>query len=213
MPRYTNHITKCKTVSSSQGRNASLQPIIKNRSFGQESSNIPVYNDMIEALSGLCVQRYGANWRAISGRCNGNVREFSCLQTTNTAAGTQPHQAPCQDNEACGTFTAKNFRGGIATFPFCGAKIQVNERHQEGVHTEWDGHFFTQSPKSSGSWNDFVALAGGFNVYFGFTSGGGSTVQRSAGKTWYCTACNWGQLTITSIVRPTYGIYYSSRSH
>ncbi|TDZ23533.1 hypothetical protein Cob_v003321 [Colletotrichum orbiculare MAFF 240422] len=48
----TSSISGNSIISSSdQGRNASLWPIIKNRAVGQESSNIPVYRDMIEALT------------------------------------------------------------------------------------------------------------------------------------------------------------------
>ncbi|EMT73072.1 hypothetical protein FOC4_g10000324 [Fusarium odoratissimum] len=159
-------------TSSSLSRRGRVFNLGKREPVGGETQNDQVTNDMLQALHGLCVEKYGTGWRA-----------------------------------------AVNFRDRRATFPVCGPRIEVKERHDQGRHTEWEGVWYPESPKSPGTYDSFAQMAGSLNGYFDFSgayqSGEGFS-SRGSGHSWSCIGCPGGKLTITSTDRATWAVGYTS---
>ncbi|KAG7424264.1 hypothetical protein Forpi1262_v014491 [Fusarium oxysporum f. sp. raphani] len=199
-------------TGSSLSRRGRIFNLGKRDPVGGETSNDHVTNDMLQALHGLCVEGFGRGWRAIAGSCNGRVRVIKCGDPGVAGSSRQISRA-CPEGQECTTFQAVNYRDRRATFPVCGPRIEVKERHDLGRHTEWDGTWYPESPKSPGTYDSFVQMAGSLNGYFDFHgvySSGEGMSSRGNGHSWSCIACPGGKLTITSTYRPTWAIGYTS---
>ncbi|KAK2468199.1 hypothetical protein H9L39_19845 [Fusarium oxysporum f. sp. albedinis] len=206
-------------TGSSLSRRGRIVNLGKRDPVGGESFNDRVTNDMLQALHGLCVENFGTGFRATSGYCRANrraSRELQCAHPGTTGAGSMTRA--CPTNQECTTFVAHNFRSQSptsdkSTFPVCGPRIEVKERHDIGIHTEWDGIWYPESPKSPGTYDSFAQMAGSLNGYFDFNgvySNGEGMSSRGNGHSWSCIGCPGGKLTITSTVRPTWAIGYTS---
>nr|ARR28619.1 secreted in xylem 1 [Fusarium oxysporum f. sp. fragariae]WOZ18308.1 secreted in xylem 1 [Fusarium oxysporum f. sp. fragariae] len=199
-------------TGSSLSRRGRIFKLGKREPVGGETHNDAVTNDMLQALHGLCVQKYGTGHRATSGRCRGNFREVECGKP-DVEGRVGQNRIRCEAHEECGTFDAVNFRSRQAKFPVCGPKIEVTERHDIGRHTEWEGTWYPEPPKSPGTYDDYIQMAGSLNGYFDFggayQSGEGFT-SRGSGHSWSCIGCPGGKLTITSTNRATWAVGYTS---
>nr|ARR28594.1 secreted in xylem 1 [Fusarium oxysporum f. sp. cubense] len=206
-------------TGSSLSRRGRIVNLGKRDPVGGESFNDHVTNDMLQALHSLCVGNFGTGFRATSGYCRPNrraTREIQCARPDTTGAGSITRA--CPRNQECTTFVAHNFRSQSrtsdkSTFPVCGPRIDVTERHDIGIHTEWDGIWYPESPKSPGTYDSFVQMAGSLNGYFDFQgtySNGEGMSSRGNGHSWSCINCPGGKLTITSTNRPTWAIGYTS---
>ncbi|EXK23710.1 hypothetical protein FOMG_19530 [Fusarium oxysporum f. sp. melonis 26406] len=194
---------------SRRGRVVNLK---KRDPVGWETLNDHVTNDMLQALHDLCVQKFGAGHRATSGLCLGKLKRVSCGKP-DVRGTVGKANAPCGEHEECTTFEAVNFRRLAAKFPVCGARIEVTERHDIGRHTEWDGVWYPESPKSPGTYDSFAQMAGSLNGFFDFNgvySSGEGMSSRGNGHSWSCINCPGGKLTITSTNRATWAIGYTS---
>ncbi|TXB97570.1 hypothetical protein FocTR4_00012040 [Fusarium oxysporum f. sp. cubense] len=119
----------------------------------------------------------------------------------------------CVEAYGTGWRAAVNYRSVRNIFPVCGPRIEVTERHDIGIHTEWDGIWYPESPKSPGTYDSFAQMAGSLNGYFNFDgaySNGEGMSSRGSGHSWSCIACPGGKLTITSTDRATWAIGYTS---
>nr|ARR28621.1 secreted in xylem 1 [Fusarium oxysporum f. sp. fragariae]WOZ18307.1 secreted in xylem 1 [Fusarium oxysporum f. sp. fragariae] len=199
-------------TSSSLSRRSRVFNLGKREPVGGETRNDAVTNDMLQALHGLCVENFGAGWRAASGACSGRSRDVNCGQPGVTGSEARMSRI-CPEKFDCTTFQAVNFRSRRATFPVCGPRIEVKERHDIGRHTEWEGTWYPEPPKSPGTYDDYIQMAGSLNGYFDFggayQSGEGFS-SRGSGHSWSCIGCPGGKLTITSTDRATWAVGYTS---
>ncbi|TXB97257.1 hypothetical protein FocTR4_00012230 [Fusarium oxysporum f. sp. cubense] len=199
-------------TSSSLSRRGRVFNLGKREPVGGETQNDQVTNDMLQALHGLCVEKYGTGWRAVSGICRGRTRDINCGNPDIPGSGRRTSRN-CPEHWECTTFQAVNFRDRRATFPVCGPRIEVKERHDQGRHTEWEGVWYPESPKSPGTYDSFAQMAGSLNGYFDFSgayqSGEGFS-SRGSGHSWSCIGCPGGKLTITSTDRATWAVGYTS---
>ncbi|EXA28676.1 hypothetical protein FOVG_19730 [Fusarium oxysporum f. sp. pisi HDV247] len=202
-------------TGSSLSRRGRISNLGKRDPVGGETRNDAVTNDMLQAIHGLCVERFGTGWRAASGSCggrNGRQRTIWCGQPGITMSEGRMRKA-CPQGQECTTFQAVNFRNRRATFPVCGPRIEVEERHDIGRHTEWEGTWYPESPKSPGTYDSFAQMAGSLNGYFDFNgvySSGEGMSSRGNGHSWSCIDCPGGKLTITSTDRATWAVGYTS---
>ncbi|EXA28588.1 hypothetical protein FOVG_19815 [Fusarium oxysporum f. sp. pisi HDV247] len=199
-------------AGSSLSRRGRIFKLGKRDPVGGESRNDAVTNDMLQALHDLCVDTHGTGWRASYGWCSGQVRDIACGRP-DTPSARRDIRRPCPNNWECTTFQAINFRSRRATFPVCGPRIKVEERHDIGRHTEYEGTWYPESPKTPGYYNDFAALSGTQNANFDFTgvySDGQTMHSRGYARSWSCIECPGGKLTITSTAGRTWAIGYTS---
>ncbi|KAJ9413831.1 hypothetical protein QL093DRAFT_2502527, partial [Fusarium oxysporum] len=183
----------------------------------EESRNDRVTQDMLQALHDLCVETYGTGHRATSGLCRPDrraSRQIDCAKPGGPVRRGTTSRA-CPEGHECTTFNAYNFRNRHhqATFPVCGPRIEVKDRHDIGIDTEWQGTWYPESPKSPGTYNFFAQLAGNLDGYFGYDgvySDGYKTSSHGYGHSWSCVNCPGGKVTITSTYRPTWAIGYTS---
>ncbi|WKT54424.1 hypothetical protein QSH57_005008 [Fusarium oxysporum f. sp. vasinfectum] len=176
-----------------------------------ETQNDQVTNDMLQALPGHCVDRYGTGWRAANGTCNGQRRLINCGKPGVTGSDGNMYK-DCPEGFECTTFQAVNFRTPRATFPLCGSRIRVVEKHDLGRHMEWEGTWYPEPPKSPGTYDSFAKMADSLNGYFDFGaySNGEGFSSRGYEHSWSCIDCPGGKLTITSTDRATWAIGYAS---
>nr|QOE88862.1 secreted in xylem 1 [Fusarium oxysporum f. sp. apii] len=199
-------------IASSLSRRGRIFNLGKREPVGGETRNDAVTNDMLQALHDLCVERHGTGWRATGGRCDGRTRRINC---GNPGIGQSIRRvsSACPQNQECTTFEAINFRRSRTNFPVCGPRIEVAEKHDIGSHTEWEGTWYPESPKSPGTYDSFAQMAGSLNGYFDFNgvySNGNGMSSRGSGHSWSCIACPGGKLTITSTYRSTWAVGYTS---
>ncbi|KAH7460592.1 hypothetical protein FOMA001_g19576 [Fusarium oxysporum f. sp. matthiolae] len=198
-------------TGSSLSRRGRIFILGKREPVGGETRNDRLTNDMLQALHGLCVENYGTGWRAASGTCIGRRRFINCGRPG--VSGDNQMTRVCPKGQECTTFQAVNFRSNRAHFPVCGPRIEVAERHDIGRHTEWDGTWYPESPKSPGTYDSFVQMAGSLDAYFDFNgvySDGATMRSQGHGHSWSCIRCPGGKLTITSPYRATWAIGYTS---
>nr|ARR28624.1 secreted in xylem 1 [Fusarium oxysporum f. sp. medicaginis] len=198
-------------TGSSLSRRGRIFNLGKREPVGGETRNDAVTNDMLQALHGLCVGKFGTGWRAASGSCVHQSRFINCGRPG--VPGTNQMQRICPAGQECTTFQAVNFRNRQANFPVCGPRIEVTERHDLGRHTEYEGTWYPESPKTPGYYNDFAALSGTQNANFDFTgvySDGQTMHSRGYARSWSCIECPGGKLTITSTAGRTWAIGYTS---
>nr|QOE88849.1 secreted in xylem 1 [Fusarium oxysporum f. sp. apii] len=199
-------------TGSSLSRRGRIFNLGKREPVGGETRNDAVTNDMLQALHEMCVERFGTGHRATNGRCRGRHKQVECGHPDVAGRVGQVGKS-CAEGQECTTFQAVNFRNRRATFPVCGPRIEVKERHDIGRHTEWEGTWYPESPKSPGTYDSFAQMAGSLNGYFDFNgvySSGEGMSSRGSGHSWSCIACPGGKLTITSTLRATWAIGYTS---
>nr|AWP38927.1 SIX1a [Fusarium oxysporum f. sp. physali]QQY97446.1 secreted in the xylem 1a [Fusarium oxysporum f. sp. physali]QQY97462.1 secreted in the xylem 1a [Fusarium oxysporum f. sp. physali]QQY97478.1 secreted in the xylem 1a [Fusarium oxysporum f. sp. physali] len=204
-------------TGSSLSRRGHIVNLGKREIVRGESRNDAVTNDMLQVLHNICVERFGTGWRAVGGYCDRRSRRVKCRRPDDTGLERRANKA-CPPREECSTFQAYNF---ITTgqygrtphnFPVCGHKIEVNDRQDQGSHTEWDGTWYPEEPKSPGTYDSFVQMAGSLNAYFNFDgvySDGETMNSRGHAVSWSCLNCPGGKLTITNTYRPTWAVGYS----
>nr|ALQ80802.1 secreted in xylem 1 [Fusarium oxysporum f. sp. cubense] len=200
-------------TGSSLSRRGRIVNLGKRDPVGGEAHNNRVTNDMLQALHDLCVEAYGTGWRAISGSCQDQATRRIYCGNPNVAGSRRMTTRACPSGQQCTTFEAVNYRSVRNIFPVCGPRIEVTERHDIGIHTEWDGIWYPESPKSPGTYDSFAQMAGSLNGYFNFDgaySNGEGMSSRGSGHSWSCIACPGGKLTITSTDRATWAIGYTS---
>nr|QQY97447.1 secreted in the xylem 1b [Fusarium oxysporum f. sp. physali]QQY97463.1 secreted in the xylem 1b [Fusarium oxysporum f. sp. physali]QQY97479.1 secreted in the xylem 1b [Fusarium oxysporum f. sp. physali] len=204
-------------TGSSLSRRGHIVNLRKREPVGEESRNDRVTQDMLQALHDLCVENFGTGYRAVSGMCvpgRRATRSFEC-GTPGVRGGDRAMTRACPKDQECTTFQAYNYRNGKrqVTFPVCGHKIEVKERHDIGIDTEWDGSWFPEKPESPGTYDSFVQMAGSLGAHFDFHgvySDGYEMNSRGNGHSWACVNCPGGELTITSTYRPTWAIGYTT---
>nr|ARR28623.1 secreted in xylem 1 [Fusarium oxysporum f. sp. medicaginis] len=199
-------------TGSSLSRRGRIFNLGKREPVGGETRNDVVTNAMLQALHDLCVQQLDdVNWRAANGWCGGDVRVIRCGKRS--FSGARQISRPCPKGWECTTFQGVNFRNRQANFPVCGPRIEVKERHDIGRHTEYEGTWYPESPKSPGTFNDWSVMAGGLSANFDFNgaySNGEGFSSRGNGHSWSCINCPGGKLTITSPGRATWAMGYTS---
>ncbi|EGU87748.1 hypothetical protein FOPG_19003 [Fusarium oxysporum f. sp. conglutinans race 2 54008] len=205
-------------TGSSLSRRGRIVNLRKRAPVEGEDRNDHVTNDMLQALHDMCVERFGAGHRATSGLCRPErraTRKFECARPGVPGRSGTVTRA-CPDHQICQTFEAYNFRRSVhqkVNFCTCGPKIEVKERHDIGRHTEWEGTWYPESPKSPGTYDSFAQMAGSLNGYFDFHgvySSGEGMSSRGNGHSWACINCPGGKLTITNTYRPTWALGYTS---
>nr|QID05166.1 secreted in xylem 1 [Fusarium oxysporum f. sp. sesami] len=208
----TDDVVPIETGSSLSRRGHNIK-LGKREPVGGETRNDRVTNDMLQALHDLCVQKLGPGHRASSGRCRGEKYKIVECGKPMEQGRLGYATADCAEHEICTTFEAINFRGNRAHFPVCGPRIRVADRVDVGRHTEWEGTWYPESPKSPGTYDSFAQMAGSLNGYFDFNgaySNGEGFSSRGSGHSWSCINCPGGKLTITSTERATWAVGYTS---
>ncbi|KAM5528325.1 secreted in xylem 1 protein [Fusarium oxysporum f. sp. phaseoli] len=199
-------------TGSSLSRRGRIVNLGKREPVGGETQNDAVTNDMLQALHGHCVDSFGTGWRAASGSCTGQRRRINCGKPGVIGSDGTVYK-DCPKDFECTTFQAVNFRNRRATFPLCGPRIKVVDKHDIGRHTEWEGTWYPEPPQSPGTYDSYAQMAGSLNGYFDFNgaySNGDGFSARGNGHSWSCISCPGGKLTITSTYRATWAIGYTS---
>ncbi|KAJ9413739.1 hypothetical protein FOXG_16418 [Fusarium oxysporum f. sp. lycopersici 4287] len=204
-------------TGSSLSRRGHIVNLRKREPFGEESRNDRVTQDMLQALHDLCVERFGTGYRAVSGLCYTDRRATRKIECNKPSVRERDRSVTraCPEGQECTTFNAYNFRNRHhqVTFPVCGPRIEVKDRHDIGIHTEWQGTWYPESPKSPGTYDYFAQMAGTLNGYFGYDgvySDGYKTSSHGYGHSWSCINCPRGKVTITNTYRATWAFGYTS---
>ncbi|KAL0942760.1 secreted in xylem 1 protein [Colletotrichum truncatum] len=181
--------------------NRSNANIKKRAAVGGESQNDAVTQGIIEELVPICEGRFGAGWRPLSGKCVNNALIQLTCGNPNIANSANPMEHHCKPPEICASIVGHNFRSSIATFAYCGIRINVGTREQYGTNVDYVGSWFPEAPKSPGTYNDFVAMTGGIEgsfLFIGEYSNGQPHKSNARGMSWSCIQCSGGLLKITA---------------
>ncbi|TEA13823.1 hypothetical protein C8034_v004053 [Colletotrichum sidae] len=195
------HVGANASGSRADGHDDDRAAVGKRAVVGGERRNSIIVQLVVEELATLCEGHFGPGWRPLSGKCI-NLAQITvtCGNPEGTAADDEAIEHNCPPPQICASVVGNNFRDSIATFGYCGARIKVDGRQQYGQEVDYIGSWFPESPKSPGTYNDYVAMKGGIEGAFLFAGGQGNNIRKEygLGLSWACFKCPGGLLKITA---------------
>lgn len=133
---------------------------------------------VLEALSEVCAQRFGAGYRCYRGTCAAtNVKRYPMLDFHCNNPSDEPHypsvnsrhaSRACARGQTCDTFPAVNYAGKRKLFPYCKDTMKINKRPAAEVEVppRFEGQASLPNPEETWQISDDLPSPGTIDTVY-----------------------------------------------